>query len=475
MLTIVVPHGAIAKYAARRSAAVVRTSMATRILSTRSNAKEAAVTSVKATTAAVESASGDIGAVAVPLPAASALTLKERMEIYGQLSKVRLSSLVVMTTGAGFLMAGGPISWGTFAAATIGTSLAAASANTFNQAWEVELDAKMNRTCKRPLPAGKISRSHAVAFGAATAATSTAILAAGCNPLVASLGLFNIGLYSLVYTPMKTRSELNTWVGSVVGAIPPIMGWAAATGAALAPEAALHAYLLFCWQMPHFFALSWRSRADYARGGYKMVACADPTGSRSAALALRYSLYMAPIPIVAALTDATSYMFAVEGTVVNAYAIYLANKFYRNPTNATAQKVFLCSLWYLPVLMGCMVLHSQHWLDDEEREAQQKAKKTSVWREAFLGEVEGFEPVDAAVTGVSKPEDSVSAWVVHRVRTLRHCLKEICLHENLWGVKDGKHNADESSVLCPVHVGNSAKETAAITAQATRSSTAAQA
>lgn len=420
-----------------------------RVLSTRSSAEIAA----QEPTAAV---------VAAPL----SLTLKERMDVYSQLSKVRLSSLVVMTTGAGYLMAGGPISWGTFAAATIGTSIAAASANTFNQAWEVELDAKMNRTCKRPLPSGKITRAHALGFGAATAALSTGILAVGCNPLVASLGLFNIGLYSLVYTPMKTRSELNTWVGSLVGAIPPIMGWAAATGTAIAPEAALHAYLLFCWQMPHFFALSWRSRNDYARGGYKMVACADPTGSRSAALALRYSYYMAPIPIVAALCDVTSYMYAVEGTVVNAYAIYLAHKFYANPTNATAQKVFLTSLWYLPVIMGAMVLHSQNWLDEEERE--EKQKKTSVWREAFLGETENFQALEPSV--VAGEESSASAWVVNQVRGLRHCLKEICLHENLWGVKDGKHNADESSVLCPVHVGNSAAETAAIATQSSSKS-----
>lgn len=444
--------------------------LATRILSTRSGVKESAVLS----SAKMASALEPLGALDIAQPiggssSASALSLKEHMDVYAQLSKVRLSSLVVLTTGAGFLMAGGPISWSALAAVATGTSLAAASANTFNQAWEVELDAKMNRTCKRPLPAGKITRNHALAFGAATAATSTAVLAVGCSPLVASLGLFNIGLYSLVYTPMKTRSEWNTWVGAVVGAVPPIMGWAAATGVALAPEAALHAYLLACWQMPHFFALSWRSRADYMRGGYKMVACADPTGARSAALALRYSLYMAPIPIVAALTDATSYMFAVEGSLVNAYAIYLAHQFYRKPSNASAQKVFLCSLWYLPVMMGCMVLHSQHWLDDADQEAQKK-KKTSGWRETFLGEVEGFQASDGtmATSQSQSDESSVSAYVVSRVRTLRHCLKELCLHENLWGVKDGKHQGDSSSVLCPVHVGNTAKETAALTAQATR-------
>ncbi|CAI5730386.1 unnamed protein product [Hyaloperonospora brassicae] len=425
-----------------------------RLFSTRSTAEVAAVTSIKAATTAVAAEDG---------PVANHMTRNDRLTIYSQLGKARLSALVVMTTGAGFLMAGGPISWCTFAAATVGTSLAAVSANTFNQCWEVELDAKMQRTHRRPLPSGRISQSHALAFGAATATTSAVVLAAGCSPLVASLGVLNIGLYSLVYTPMKMKSEWNTWMGSVVGAIPPLMGWAAATGTILAPEAALLACLMYCWQMPHFFALSWRSRKDYARGGYKMVACSDPTGARSAALALRYSYYMSAIPIAAAWTGATSYMFAVEGTVVNAYTIYLAHKFYAEPSNASAQKVFLASLWYLPVIMGCMVLHSQQWMNDDETEA--KKKNDSVWREAFLGEVENFQPQESAAR---VDEDSMSAWLVMKVRAVRRRLRDMCIHENLWGVKNGRHQAGESNVLCPVHVGHKAKETVAITAQASR-------
>uniref|UniRef100_M4BN81 Protoheme IX farnesyltransferase, mitochondrial n=1 Tax=Hyaloperonospora arabidopsidis (strain Emoy2) TaxID=559515 RepID=M4BN81_HYAAE len=422
-----------------------------RAFSTQSTAEVAAITSLKAATT-------EVAADGVLLT--NHMTLRDRLTIYSQLGKARLSALVVMTTGAGFLMAGGPISWCTFAAATVGTSLAAASANTFNQCWEVELDAKMQRTHRRPLPSGRISQAHALTFGAATATTSAVVLAAGCSPLVASLGVLNIGLYSLVYTPMKMRSEWNTWVGSVVGAIPPVMGWAAATGTVLAPEAVLHACLMYCWQMPHFFALSWRSRKDYERGGYKMVACNDPTGSRSAALALKYSYYMSGIPIAAALTGATSYMFAVEGTVVNAYTIYLAHKFYAKPSNASAQKVFLASLWYLPVLLGCMVLHSQHWMDDEEIETK---KKANVWREAFLGEVENFQPQELSA---HVDKNSMSAWLVLKVRAIRRSLRDFCIHENLWGVKDGQHQADESNVLCPVHVGHKAKETVAITAQA---------
>ncbi|TDH73618.1 hypothetical protein CCR75_009080 [Bremia lactucae] len=395
-------------------------------------------------------------------PLSETMSLKDRLSIYSQLSKARLSALVVMTTSAGFFMAGGPITWSTFAAAAVGTSLAAASANTFNQCWEVELDAKMQRTHRRPLPSGRISQPHALTFGAVTATASTVILAAGCSPLVASLGVFNIGLYSLVYTPMKMKSEWNTWVGSIVGAVPPVMGWAAATGSVFAPEAALHAYLMYCWQMPHFFALSWRSRKDYRRGGYQMVACNDPTGSRSAALALRYSYFMSAIPIVAALTNATSYMFAVEGTVVNAYNIYLTHQFQAKPSNATAQKVFLASLWYLPLIMGCMVMHSQQWMDKEETRHQ---KRDQGWHEAFLGEVEKFESQGSSVCS---DETFMPAWLVCKVRALRRSLRSFCIHEVLWGVKDGQHQADETSVLCPVHVGHQAKATVAITAQASR-------
>ncbi|KAL7686590.1 putative UbiA prenyltransferase family [Plasmopara halstedii] len=413
-------------------------------------------------TAKVVAATGTVSSIdsADIIHLGKVITLKDRLMIYSQLSKARLSALVVMTTGAGFLMAGGPISWSTFAAATLGTSLAAASANTFNQCWEVDLDAKMQRTHRRPLPSGRISQPHALAFGAATATASTVILATGCSPLVASLGLFNIGLYSLVYTPMKMKSELNTWVGSIVGAIPPVMGWAAATGTLLAPEAVLHAYLMYCWQMPHFFALSWRSRKDYGRGGYKMVACNDPTGSRSAALALRYSYYMGAIPIIASITDTTSYMFAVEGSIVNAYAIYLAHKFYANPNNATAQKVFMASLWYLPVVMGCMVLHSQNWMDKDEIEQN---KDVRVWREAFLGEVENFGNFQSNQVSENFDKNTMSAWFVSKVRAVRRCMREFCIHENLWGVKNGQHHADKTNVLCPVHVGNQAKETMAVT------------
>jgi protoheme IX farnesyltransferase len=146
-----------------------------------------------------------------------------------ELSKARLSSLVVLTSGAGFLLAGHPIDWGACAVTVVGTSLAAASANTFNQVYEVRPDGLMMRTMRRPLPSGRLTRGAAVTFGLSTAA-SGALLWAGANPLTFALGMGNILLYAAVYTPLKQLTVWNTAVGGLVGAVPPLMGWAAATG-----------------------------------------------------------------------------------------------------------------------------------------------------------------------------------------------------------------------------------------------------
>ena len=220
---------------------------------------------------------------------------KEWTGIYMELSKARLSALVVATTSAGFLFAGGPVDWPAFAAVTVGTSLAACSANTFNQAIEKQYDSLMVRTKRRPLPTGRISQRHAFAFGIATGLVSTAILAAFTNNTTAALGAANILLYAGVYTPMKRMHILNTWVGAVVGAIPPVMGWTAAGGNIISPEAALLGTTLFLWQFPHFFSLAWLGKEDYTRGSYKMIPVLDKTGRATAKVMLRYAAYMMPV------------------------------------------------------------------------------------------------------------------------------------------------------------------------------------
>ena len=193
---------------------------------------------------------------------------------YAELSKLRLSSLVVFTSGAGFLCAGGPVEPVTMAAVCVGTALCAGSAGALNQLLERRQDALMYRTMHRPLPSGRVAPLEAAAFGGLTGAAGASLLLAFTNPLTAALGVSNIALYAGLYTWSKQRSELNTWIGSMVGAVPPVMGWTAATGgtvgALLQPEPAALAALLFLWQFPHFFALSWMHRQDYARGGFKV-------------------------------------------------------------------------------------------------------------------------------------------------------------------------------------------------------------
>lgn len=198
---------------------------------------------------------------------------QHKARLYSQLSKYRLSALVMATTSAGYLAAGGPVDAVSLSCACLGTMLASSSANTFNQVIETSNDSRMKRTRNRPLPSGRITRPHALGWGVASGTAGVAVLAAGSNPLTAALGAANLFLYVGPYTLSKTRSELNTWIGSVVGAVPPLMGWAAATGGVLAVEPLLLATYLFVWQFPHFFSLAWLHREDYARGGFAMVRC----------------------------------------------------------------------------------------------------------------------------------------------------------------------------------------------------------
>lgn len=332
---------------------------------------------------------GEDGAAPTAPTSRAAAADASGLGMYSELCKARLSSLVVMTTGAGFLMAGPPGAWTAGVAAAVGTSLAAGAAGTFNQVWERVNDAAMRRTARRPLPSGRITAPAALRFGGALTAASAGVLMAGANPLVAGLGMFNIALYALVYTPLKTRSELNTAVGALVGAIPPVMGWAAATGNLLAPEPLLLAALLFWWQFPHFYALAWTHRRDYARGGFAMVPVSDPTGKRTAWYALRSAVALATLPFAAAAVGVASPMFAVEGAVLNAYFLWLAGRFYAAPSDATARALFRASLWYLPLLMGLLVFHSVHW------QAQQAAGV-----EAGSGaeaEVAGAQPLEGGL------------------------------------------------------------------------------
>jgi len=315
-------------------------------------------------------------------------TINEKIKIYGELSKFRLSSLVVLTSGAGYLCAGAPVDVYTMTAATFGTALCAVSAGTFNQIIERNRDSNMKRTNKRPLPAGKVGVAEAASWGITTGLVGTGMLYSLTNPIVAALGLGNILLYAGPYTYSKQYTELNTWVGSLVGAIPPVMGWAAATGGDLmSPEPIALASILFLWQFPHFFSLSWLHREDYARGNFQMVAVNDPLGNRSADLIMKYSIYLSILPVVTSSLGMTSWMFLIESTAINSYLLHLAYKFQSEHTNSNARKLFLCSLWYLPLLLTAYVFHSRTWDSDLNHEDSYINKLKAKLREICVHEM----------------------------------------------------------------------------------------
>ena len=297
---------------------------------------------------------------------------------YTELTKARLSSLVVLTTGAGFVCAGpASLDIATMATACFGTGLCAASAGTFNQIIEKDRDAVMNRTKRRPLPSGQTSVMEAGALGVSTGVAGVAMLSTLPNSDVAMLGLLNIVLYAGVYTYSKPISSVNTWIGSVVGAVPPVMGWMAAGGSAIDAQAVSLGTLLLLWQFPHFFALSWLHRDDYARGGFRMVSTGDVHGHRTAGLISEYTRYLSALPFVTTAAGLTSGMFLVEASVVNAYFLYLTEQFKGNRSNANARKVFLCSLWYLPLLLTAYVVHSEQWNTEKNEQAKHQAGGTA--------------------------------------------------------------------------------------------------
>mmetsp|Transcript_23088 Transcript_23088/g.32334 ORF Transcript_23088/g.32334 Transcript_23088/m.32334 type:complete len:433 (-) Transcript_23088:62-1360(-) len=346
------------------------------------------------------------------------------VKAYMDLSKAKLSSLVVATTAAGFVAAGGPLNPVTLSAACVGTALCSSLASALNQIIEMDRDSKMKRTQQRPLVKGVLTKEQGQLSAATFAVSGTSILALGTDPITTFLGASNIALYAGLYTYMKPRSKYNTWVGAVVGAIPPVMGWTASGGSIMDVEALLLGSTLYLWQMPHFFALSYMHRVDYKRGGFAMVPVLEENGDETAALITRYTWYLSSVPFVATLTDVTNSMFALEGVALNAYALHVAYKFQRERTNANARKVFLTSLWYLPSLLMLFLLHSKTW-DDEAK---------------------------------NDDKDIYRKLLSERIHSIRDAGRQICVHENAINssvsvVGSQSNVQNDKSSACPVSLG----------------------
>nr|VDD16121.1 unnamed protein product [Brassica rapa] len=285
---------------------------------------------------------------------------------YWELSKARLSMLVVATSGTGYILGtgNGAVDLAGLCYTCAGTMMIAASANSLNQIFEISNDAKMKRTMRRPLPSGRMSVPHAVAWATIAGASGACLLATKTNMMAAGLASANLVLYAFVYTPLKQLHPVNTWVGAVVGAIPPLLGWAAASGEISYNSMILPAALYF-WQIPHFMALAHLCRDDYAAGGYKMLSLFDPSGKRIAAVALRNCFYMVPLGFIAYDWGLTSSWFCLESTLLTMAIAATAFSFYRHGTMEKARKMFHASLLFLPVFMSGLLIHRVY---DEDKQ-----------------------------------------------------------------------------------------------------------
>lgn len=273
-----------------------------------------------------------------------------------ELTKPGITLMVVITAAIGLLLAGGidatPALW---LHTLLGTGLVAGGASVLNHVRERDTDARMRRTANRPLPTGRLSVELALAFGVGMAATGLIELTLAVNPLTAALGALAVVGYVFVYTPMKRRTSLSTLVGGIPGSIPPMMGWTAMRDAVELPAWVLFGILYF-WQMPHFLAIAWLCREDYARAGFPMLSVVDPDGRETGRQALLYCLPLLPISLLPAALGLAGWVYAAGGTLFGIAYLGYSFGFARDPSRTSARRLMLFSLLYLPALLAVLVL-----------------------------------------------------------------------------------------------------------------------
>lgn len=275
---------------------------------------------------------------------------------FAELVKARLTLLVLLTTAVGFYLgARSPVDYVALLHVVFGTAAAAAGAAALNQWWEHRLDALMHRTMSRPIPAGRMRPLDALVIGTLLSIFGVAYLAIICNSLTAVLAAITIIIYIFGYTPLKRTSTANTLVGAIPGAIPPMIGWAAARGRIDSGAWSLFAILVL-WQLPHFFAIAWMYRHDYSRAGFRMISSDDETGERSASQSVFFCILLLIIAgLPASLGIVTMFYVPVE-LALGGLFIFVAMRFLRIRTAASARMLFIASIVYLPFLLGALVL-----------------------------------------------------------------------------------------------------------------------
>jgi protoheme IX farnesyltransferase len=288
-------------------------------------------------------------AAALPVEEASS-----RVSDYLELAKPRITMLVLVTAGVGYAVGGqGSFSGLAFLIFMAGTALLCGGASALNNYVERDTDALMHRTSRRPIPSGRLKPEDARAFGLGLSALGLVLLAL-VNPLTLALGAASLASYVLAYTPLKRVTSLCTVVGAVPGALPPLMGWAAARGS-LGPAGWGLFAILFLWQLPHFLAIGWLYREDYARGGFPMLAVTDRDGSSTGRQAVLYATALLPVTLAAGMLASAGRGYLWGALLLGLAFLAFTLVFAWRRTVPAARRLFLASVLYLPALLGLMV------------------------------------------------------------------------------------------------------------------------
>ena len=273
---------------------------------------------------------------------------------YLELTKPSVVWLILMSAGIGFYLAPGPLDVLALLHAMLGTALLTAGTGALNQWLEREADGKMRRTENRPLPAGRLRARPAFVFGVLLSAGGLGYLLAAVNPLTALLGLLTWAVYLGLYTPLKSRTWLSTFVGSFPGAMPPVLGWTAARNE-ISVEALVLFAILFLWQFPHFYSIAWMYREDYARAGIRMLPVVEPDGASTGRQIVWYSAALVPVSLAPAWLSITGWVYPVAAFFLGLGYFYFGYLLARAKTNTHARRLLQASVLYLPLLYVFLV------------------------------------------------------------------------------------------------------------------------
>jgi protoheme IX farnesyltransferase len=285
----------------------------------------------------------------------SASAEKSWTAVFGDLVKARLTTLVLLTTAVGFYIGEiGAINWFLFFNTLAATGLVAMGASALNQLLEREYDAKMRRTQDRPLPSGRLQPTTVAIFGGVSSVAGLVYLALAVNLLTSVLGAVTLVSYLFIYTPLKRVTWLNTAIGAIPGALPPLMGWTAARGELTGEGWALFA-ILFFWQLPHFFAIAWMYRDEYAKAGFVMLPNVDADGRRTGQQTASHTFALLIASLCPFVFKMSGMIYLVGAILFGAGFLFCAIQFSRQLTLTRARQLFLASIIYLPLLLALMV------------------------------------------------------------------------------------------------------------------------